>query len=82
MTGYLRRQIEQWKSAPQTEVIRFATALYSARLGDRDRTFELLETLFAENSWALVFLKEDPSFDPVHTDPRFSDLLRRVGLPQ
>ena len=82
ITGYLRRQIEQWTSAPQTDWIRFATAKYYARLADRDRTFELLEKLFAEHSQALVFLKEDPSFDSVRADPRFSDLLRRVGLPQ
>jgi TolB-like protein/Flp pilus assembly protein TadD/predicted Ser/Thr protein kinase len=82
IVGYLRRQIEQWTSAPQTEATRFATARYSARLGDRGRTFELLEKLCAEHSWAVLFLKEDPSFDPVRTDPRFSDLLRRVGLPQ
>jgi eukaryotic-like serine/threonine-protein kinase len=82
ITGYLRRQIEQWMSAPQTDAIRFTTALYYARLADRDRTFELLEKLFAEHAQALVLLKEDPSFDSVKTDPRFNDLLRRVGLPQ
>lgn len=38
--------------------------------------------LFAVHSSTLVMLKENPSFDPVHTDPRFSDLVRRVGLPQ
>jgi serine/threonine-protein kinase len=80
--GYLRRRIEQWTAAPQTDSIRVSTALYSARLGDADRTFELLEKLLAEHSQALVFLKEDPSFDPVRTDARFGDLLRRVGLPQ
>lgn len=82
ITGYLRTRIEQWTSAPQTDRIRFAIARYSARLGNKDRTFELLERLFAEHSSVLVTLKEDPSFDPVHSDPRFSDLLRRVGLPQ
>ena len=82
ISGYLRSQIEQWASAPQTDRIRFATAGYYARLGDRERTFELLENLFAEHSSALVTLKENPSFDSVRTDPRFSDLVRRVGLPQ
>jgi len=80
ITGYLRRQIEQWTSAPQTDRIRFATAIYYARLGDRDRTFDLLEKLFAEHSQALVSLQENPSFDAVNTDPRFKDLLRRIGL--
>jgi serine/threonine-protein kinase len=82
ITGYLRRQIEQWASAPQTDGIRFAIAVYYARLGDRDRTFELLQKLFAEHSPSLLTLEENPSFDAVHTDPRFGELLRRVGLPR
>jgi tetratricopeptide (TPR) repeat protein len=82
IAGYLRRQVELWMSAPQTDAIRFAIAAYFARLGDKDRTFALLEKLYDENSPAMVFLKEDPSFDTVRADPRFSDLLRRVKLPQ
>ena len=55
--------------------------MYSARLADRDRSFELLEDLFARHSEAVVSLEENPSFDAVRADPRVSDLLRRIGLP-
>jgi hypothetical protein len=65
-----------------TDRIRFATAAYYARLGDKDGTFEILEKLFAEHSPTLVALKEDPSFDAVRTDPRFIGMVRRVGLSQ
>jgi eukaryotic-like serine/threonine-protein kinase len=80
--GYLRSQIDLWKAGPQTEPVRFATAALYARLGNKDQVFTLLENLFAAHSPSLVALKEDPSFDTVRTDPRFGDLLRRVGLPQ
>jgi tetratricopeptide (TPR) repeat protein len=51
-------------------------------LGDRDTTFRLLENAYAERSLWLLDLKVDPRFAAVRTDPRFQDLLRRIGLPQ
>jgi TolB-like protein/Tfp pilus assembly protein PilF len=49
-------------------------------LGDKDRVFEWLEHAYKEQSTMLQFLKVYPDFDSVRGDPRFSDLLRRVGL--
>ena len=49
-------------------------------LGDNDETFAWLERAYAEQSNILQFLKVHPFFDPLRTDPRFADLLRRVGL--
>ena len=34
-----------------------------------------------DQSTSLVLLKVDPDFDPVRKDPRFADLVKRVGLP-
>jgi eukaryotic-like serine/threonine-protein kinase len=50
-------------------------------LGDRDRAFELLEVAYRERSLGLTFLKIDPNFDDARSDPRYADLVRRVGLP-
>jgi TolB-like protein/DNA-binding winged helix-turn-helix (wHTH) protein/Flp pilus assembly protein TadD len=49
-------------------------------LGEKDRVFEWLERAYKEQSTMLQFLKVYPDFDPVRGDPRFNDLLRRVGL--
>lgn len=49
-------------------------------LGENDRVFEWLEHAYSEQSTMLQFLKVYPDFDSVRGDPRFSDLLRRVGL--
>ncbi|MGH8221134.1 MAG: tetratricopeptide repeat protein [Steroidobacteraceae bacterium] len=47
-------------------------------LGDTDRAFQWLEQAYAEQSNILQFLKVHPFFDPIRSDPRFADLIRRV----
>ncbi len=49
-------------------------------LGDYDEAFAWFERAYQEKSNILQFLKVHPFFDPVRNDPRFADLLRRVGL--
>jgi TolB-like protein/DNA-binding winged helix-turn-helix (wHTH) protein/tetratricopeptide (TPR) repeat protein len=51
-------------------------------LGDKDRAFEWLEKAFQEKSNYVAYLKVFPIADPLRSDPRYADLLRRVGLPQ
>jgi len=55
-------------------------ALIYVGLDDKDHAFEWLEKAFAERSAGLIYLKVEPMFDPVRSDPRFHDLLRRVGF--
>jgi len=51
-----------------------------AELNDKESAFEWLEKAYQRRSAWLGALKEDPRFDPLRLDPRFEDLLRRVGL--
>jgi len=51
-------------------------------LGEYDQAFLWLEEAYKELSNILQFLKVHPFFDPVRDDPRFKDLLRRIGLPE
>ena len=54
-----------------------------AGLGETDQAFASLEKAYAERDPILVVdLKSNPLFDPLRSDPRFSALVRRVGLPQ
>jgi serine/threonine protein kinase/Tfp pilus assembly protein PilF len=50
-------------------------------LGENDRALEYLEKSYEEHSHWLIYLHIDPSMDDLRNDPRFRDLLRRVGLP-
>jgi TolB-like protein len=49
-------------------------------LGDNEQVFYWLEQAFKEQSNILQFLKTHPFFDPIRSDPRFAELVRRVGL--
>ena len=51
-------------------------------LGDKDRAFAWLEKAYQERSYFMAYLKVVPTADPLRSDPRFDDLLRRMGLPQ
>ncbi|MGA7633253.1 MAG: winged helix-turn-helix domain-containing protein [Terriglobales bacterium] len=48
--------------------------------GQKERALELLQQMYAEHSNAVVQIKVDPMFDPLRSDPRFKDLLLRLGL--
>jgi predicted nucleic acid-binding protein len=50
-------------------------------LGEIDRTFEWLEKAYEHHSDWLVWLGVEPALDGLRRDPRFTDLMRRVGLP-
>jgi pentatricopeptide repeat protein len=59
-----------------------AGAFVNAYLGlaDNEQAFVWLERAYQEQSNILQFLKVHPHFDPLRDDPRFKDLLQRVGL--
>jgi len=49
-------------------------------LGENEEAFAWLEQAYKEQSNMLQFVKVHPYFDPIRKDPRFADLVRRVGL--
>lgn len=51
-----------------------------AALGDKEKAFSLLEKAYRSHSMGLVWARVDPRFDLLRSDPRFADLLRRLGL--
>ena len=82
-----------WKLVWQKEVefaledarSRYVTSLSMAFLhaknGDRNGALESLNRAYEEREGSLVNLNIDPSWDELRPDPRFQDLLRRVGFP-
>jgi len=57
-------------------------AAFYAGLGEKDQALAWLEKAHEQHDYTLISAKVLPLFDPLRSDPRFQDLLRRVGLPQ
>ena len=53
-----------------------------AQLGDKEQAFQWLDTAYQEHNSELIGLKTTPSFDLIRSNPRFAELVRKVGLPQ
>jgi tetratricopeptide (TPR) repeat protein len=53
-----------------------------AALGEKDEAFAFLEKAFETRDHRLVWLKTEQAVDSLRSDPRFSDLLRRLNLPE
>jgi eukaryotic-like serine/threonine-protein kinase len=69
----------------QAKRIYIDPALHAARcahLGEKDQAFAWLEKAYAEKSGFLHYLKVSPDFDSLRSDPRYADLVKRMGLPQ
>lgn len=53
-----------------------------AGLGDKDQALTWLEKAFQERAGLLTWLNVEPMMDDLRSDPRFPDLIRRIGLAQ
>ena len=76
----IRKKIEH--PPPNDFVWPYDAALFYAALGDRDRAFQWLDKCVNQHDDWLLFLNVDPRLSALRADPRFSDVVRREGLPQ
>ena len=76
--GYLALSL----GALSSEQWRAAIAQAYAMNGDRDKAFEYLEKAYANEDVELILGVRSPALDPIRSDPRYADLMRRVGLPE
>jgi serine/threonine protein kinase/Tfp pilus assembly protein PilF len=67
---------------PAADAERYDLIIAYAQLGENDRAFELLEQDFRQRDGEMLFIKADQRLDPLRSDPRWAELVRRIGLPQ
>ncbi len=84
-SGYWRKRIEffeRWRAEqpdflPQLSMV----ASFYAQLGEKEQAFAFYEKAYEERRSEVIRLKS-PFHDSIRSDPRFQDLMRRIGLPQ
>ncbi len=57
-------------------------AIESAMIGDKEQAMTGLERAYEERDPLLLLANVEPLLDPLRSDPRFQDLLRRIGFPE
>jgi tetratricopeptide (TPR) repeat protein len=82
-TGALSKGIEALQAQRKTgSSSPYPTAQLYADLGNKEEAFRWLSTAYEERDRYLTGLKTDFLLDPLRADPRFADLVRKIGLPQ
>ena len=78
-----RRELEKLEKMSRHEQLDPVIMLWAhLGVGDKEEALADLEKAYSEHFGFLTNLKVEPGFDPLRSDPRFQDLLRRVGLAQ
>jgi TolB-like protein/Tfp pilus assembly protein PilF len=75
------KRLEERVGPEDRNVPRFAFVWAYAGLGDKEQAIAWLDKAYQERRDLMIGLNIDPLVDPLRSDPRFQDLVRRVGLP-
>jgi tetratricopeptide (TPR) repeat protein len=77
-----KKELTKLLENSKTKVVSpYLLAMAYAGLDEKAKALRWLETAYRERANWIPYLKVDPELDNLRTDPRFADLLRRVGLP-
>ena len=82
-TDEAKRIVDEVKGHPKLDPLSLISlAETHSVMGEKKEAFEILEAAYQERNGLLIFLGVLPYFDNIRSDPRFADLLRRMGLTQ
>ena len=77
-----QKKIRQLEDMSARQSVASDVASIYAGLGDKDQAFVWLEKMYQQRDSSITSLKIHPPFETLRSDPRFADLVRRVGLQQ
>jgi TolB-like protein/Tfp pilus assembly protein PilF/predicted Ser/Thr protein kinase len=82
MRGYYLWELQSLREESKHRYVKAgAFAKVFAALGEKDQAFSYLEKAYEERDQDMAGLNVNPGFDPLRSDPRFQDLLRRMNFP-
>jgi tetratricopeptide (TPR) repeat protein len=77
-----RKILEDLKTQSQPYVPPYNVAALYASIGEKEHALEYLQEAHEEGSFYMSLVMVDPELDGIRSDPRYADLLRRMGLPR
>ena len=77
--GYNQVAVAQYANAP--DVVSAVLVSYAV-LGNRDKVFEYMNKAYEQEDDEVVYCVRYPALDPLRSDPRYKDLMRRLNLPE
>jgi tetratricopeptide (TPR) repeat protein len=78
-----RNSLEMLRALAKSQyVLPYGFAMIHTGLGEYDEAIEWLEKAYDERNLWMPFLQVEPRFDPLRSDPRFQDLVRRMNFPE
>ena len=81
--GYLQKTLDQILALPPSRQFPpFVIATYYARVGKKEETLSWLERAYEERDFRLRHVSVMFEFDGMRSNPRFVEIVRKVGLPQ
>jgi eukaryotic-like serine/threonine-protein kinase len=76
-----REVLSKLKNPSQPYLPAYSIALVYAGLADKEQTISWLKKGYEERNDDMIYMKIEPVLNPIRSDPRFQDLIRRVGFP-
>jgi len=81
-TNILLAEIESQSKKTSTGSPSFYLAMINAQMGELDTAFEWLDKAYSDHEVEMYWLKVEPPFEPLRTDPRWKEILDKVGFPE
>jgi eukaryotic-like serine/threonine-protein kinase len=76
-----QKVLDQMKKSSSSHLPNYSIAMVYATLADKEQTISWLKKGYEERNDDMIYMKIEPVFDPLRSEPRFQDLIRRIGFP-